>query len=152
MDAVATYMQAELKKIGVTAECVSVDGTLLQNDYLKTGKAATSGIVIYGMFFTPTQTQRLMQMHNAKGTQGGMTVWSDKLNDLFAKVVAAKTQDEQNKAMHDYVVQYVQTESDYWPAYNSRSFEFYQKWCHYSDNARAGGSGFDPLEIWVDKH
>jgi peptide/nickel transport system substrate-binding protein len=152
LDVIATYMQAELAKIGVTAECIPVDGTVLMNDYLKTGTAASTGLVINGMFFTPLQTQRLNQMFNPKGTMGGATAWSDKLVELFAKVNSAMTLEEQNKALHDYVVQYVQVDSNYWPVYNSRTVEFYQQWCHYSSNARIGNAGFDPHEIWVDQH
>ncbi len=150
-DAIATYAQAELAKIGVTVECVPLDPTVLQNDYMK-GKVAKSGMLIGGTYFTPLQTQRLNQMHSPNGTMSGVMTYSDKLLELFNKIGAAKTQEDQNKALRDFVVQYVQVDSNYWPVYNSRTVEFYQKWTHYSGNARIGNAGFDPFEIWVDKH
>ncbi len=150
-DAVATYVQAELAKVGVKVEAVPVDATVMLNEYFR-GKGPTSGFLIGSMYFTPLQTQRLNQQHGPTGTTAGATKFSDKAVELFNKVNSAKTYEEENKAMHDFVVQFVQVDSLYWPVYNSLAVEFYQKWCHYSDNARIGNAGFDPTEIWVDKH
>ena len=36
--------------------------------------------------------------------------------------------------MRDYVTRVVKEESIYWPVYNSATYEFYQDWCHYSDD------------------
>lgn len=150
-DAIATYVQAELAKIGVTAEVVPKDATVLQNELLK-GKSEKSGLVIGNTYFTPLQTQRLNQMFSPGGTFSGIMTFSDKLVDLYKKIGLAKVQADQDKALHDFVVQYVQVDSNYWPVYNSRTVEFYQKWTHYSGDARIGNAGFDPCEIWVDKH
>ncbi len=150
-EAIATYVQAELAKIGVTAECVPVDGTVMNAEYWS-GKTAKTGMIISGLFFTPIQTLRLNQSNGPTGTQAAVTTWSDETKELFNKINAAKTQEEQNQLMHDYAVRIVQEESIYWPVYNGATYEFYQDWCHYSDKARIGNAGFDAHEIWVDAH
>lgn len=150
-EAIATYVQAELAKVGVTVECVPVDGTLMNSEYWS-GKTAKTGMIISGLFFTPLQTLRLNQTNGPTGTQSAVTNWSDEAIEYFNQVNAAKTMEDQNKALHDFVVQIVQEDSVYWPVYNGSTYEFYQSWCHYSDTARIGNAGFDPHEVWVDAH
>lgn len=116
------------------------------------GKTAKTGMIISGLFFTPIQTLRLNQSNGPTGTQAAVTTWSDETKELFNKINAAKTQEEQNQLMHEYAVRIVQEESIYWPVYNGATYEFYQDWCHYSDKARIGNAGFDAHEIWVDAH
>lgn len=150
-EAIATYVQAELAKVGVTVECVPVDGTLMNAEYWS-GKSAKTGMIIAGLFYTPLQTQRLNQSNGPTGTQGAVTNWSDEAIEYFNQVNAARTMEEQNKAMYNFVVQIVQEDSVYWPVYNGSTYEFYQSWCHYSPVARIGNAGFDTHEIWVDAH
>lgn len=149
---IATYIQAELAKIGIQVECSPQDGTVLSSEY-SSGKAAKTGMLISGLYFTPLQTQRLNQQHNpVRGNQTAIITWSDEMKDLYNILISAKTQEEQNTAMYNYVKQFIEVESDYWPVFNSKIIEFYQDWCHYSVDAKAGSAGYNPHEIWVDEH
>ena len=149
--AVATFVQAELAKVGVKVECVPVDGTVMSAEYWS-GKATQSGMIIGRLYYTPLQTYRLNQTNGPTGSQSRVTSWSDETIDLFNKVNAARNMEEQNELMRQFVKLFVQEECIYWPVYNSLTYEFYQDWCHYSDTARIGNAGFDPHEVWVDAH
>lgn len=148
---VATFIQAELAKVGINVECVPVDRTIMQGEYWS-GKAVQNGMNIGNLFYTPMQTYRLNQTNGPTGSQSKVTNWSAEALDLFNKVNAAKNMEEQNELMRQFVKLFVQEDCVYWPVYNPATYEFYQSWCHYSDNARIGNAGFDPREIWVDVH
>lgn len=147
----ATTLQAELLKLGINAEVETVDQTLIQGEYLS-AKATDSGIVCAGLLFpSSNQTDRFAKHINYNGSYGGSTNWSDECKALWDKIATAKTMDEQNQFLHDYVNYYVHEGCYMWPAYNSKSLTYYQPWCHFSDMAMTG-SGTDPLEIWLDEH
>ncbi len=146
---IATYVQAELAKIGIEMECVPLDYTVLYTEAL-TGKK-TSGIIVTGTSYTTPQGRTLGTTNGPRGTYK-VTGWTDKLIALDQAIPAAKTREEENEAMYAFVKEMMQEEFLYWPAYNARILEFYQDWCHFSDHAAAAGGYFDPHEIWVDAH
>lgn len=148
---IATFVQAELAKCGITVECVPVDGTVLSSEYWA-GKSVDSGMIVSGLYYTPLQTLRLNQTDGPTGAHRAVTTWSDEILQKFDEVNAATSQEEQDRLMREFVTMFVQEECIYWPAINGRTPEFYQSWCHYSENARIGNAGFDSHEIWVDAH
>lgn len=148
----ATVLQAELAKIGIQAEVENVDGSIIQAEYMS-AKSADSGIVLAALAYpSSNQTDRFGKHVNPNGSYGGSSDWTDEIKELWNKVPSARTMDEQNQFLYDYVKYYVHEGCYMWPAYNTKNVTFYQEWCHHSEMAEGGGAGCDPFEIWLDPH
>lgn len=146
--AAATVLQDSLGKLGITAEVEPVDQTLINSDYMS-AKATDSGIVISGLFYTANnQTDRFIKHANPTATFGGSSAWTDEIRELWDKVVSAKTQEEQNQYLYEYVDRYVHTDCFMWPMYNTVNMEFVQPWCHFDSTLNSR----DPFKITLDPH
>lgn len=149
----AAYLQAQLAEIGITADVETVDYTVIQGEYLS-GKAAQSGIAIWSLSFAKdNQTDRFTKHINPTATLGGSSNWSDEIQELWARVGTATTQEEQNEYLYDYVNEYVNNGCYLWPMCNTGAgLRYTQEWCHYSDLAEVMTAGYDPFEIWIEEH
>lgn len=146
------YMQDALKQLGITAEVMTIDYTVLNGEYL-TGKAATSGIILNGWkFYQTNQTDRFVKFLSPVGALKGMTTYTDKLVELWNAVPNANSLEEQNALLYAFVNEYVNEEALVWPMYNTSLYAFYQPWCHFTDMAPSASAGYDPFEIWVEQH
>lgn len=147
---IATFLQSELKNLGIEAEVVSVDYSVIQGEYMS-GKAAQSGICCWGLMNGATnQLDRFIKHMNYTATCGGSAVWTDEIKALWDATPTSRTQEEQDANLYKYVERYVITDCQIWPAYNTVSGYYYAKWFHVGDyaNAAAGGSGLNPFFIW----
>lgn len=146
----ATFLQAELKKLNIEAEIENVDYTVIQGEYLS-GKAATTGICCWGLMNPPTiQLDRFIKHMNYTATLGGSAIWTDEIKALWDATPTAMTQEEQDANLYAYVERYVLEDCQIWPAYNTVSGYYYANWVEFGDyaNASSGGSGYNPFYIW----
>lgn len=92
----ATFLQAELKKLNIEAEIENVDYTVIQGEYLSS-KAATTGICCWGLMNPPTiQLDRFIKHMNYTATLGGSAIWTDEIKALWDATPTAMTQEEQD--------------------------------------------------------
>ena len=99
----ATFLQAELKKLNIEAEIENVDYTVIQGEYLS-GKAATTGICCWGLMNPPTiQLDRFIKHMNYTATLGGSAIWTDEIKALWDATPTAMTQEEQDANLYAYV-------------------------------------------------
>ena len=146
----ATFLQAELKKLNIEAEIENVDYTVIQGEYLSS-KAATTGICCWGLMNSPVnQLDRFIKHMNYTATLGGSAIWTDEIKALWDATPTAMTQEEQDANLYAYVERYVLEDCQIWPAYNTVSGYYYANWVEFGDyaNASGGGSGYNPFYIW----
>lgn len=150
MTNVATILQAELKNMNIDAEVKEVDYTLIQSEY-GSAKAATTGLMISALFYIAMQTDRVQKHLNPTGSYGPSTNWTEEIKEAYAKITTARTQEEEDKFMLEYIRQYVVENCFYWPVYNSKVVNYYQPWCRFTENSRVS-FGQDPFEVFIDEH
>lgn len=146
----ATYLQAELVKLGIEAEIETVDYSVIQSEYISS-KAATTGICCWGLANPATnQLDRFIKHMNYTATCGGSAVWTDEIKALWDATPTAKTLEEQSENLYKYVERYVITDCQIWPAYNTVSGYYYANWVCFGDHANTSGagSGYNPFYIW----
>lgn len=147
------YLQAELHKLGIEADIVNADFSMIQGEYLS-GKGPKSGLITWVQSNSPSnQLDRFIKHMNPTGTVGGSTTWSTDLKDLWNITKGSKTQQEQNANLLAYVGKIVDENCIIWPVYNTKNGYYYQKdvTFGYYYNATTGGSGSNPYFVWSNK-
>ncbi len=148
---VETYLQAELKKIGINAEISDTDFGTVQGNYLS-GKEAQTGIAVWVQAINADQQlDRFTKHFNPFGaTASGCTNWTDALKEKWTATATAKTEEELEKNLLDYCNQYVNEDCMFWPCYTSTSLVYYQEYYHEKPEAAAVNCGYDPFCISKD--
>ena len=147
----ATFMQAELIKLGIDAKVSVVDFAQL-GDYL-TGKAVDSGIVFTGtLYYMSNQTDRYNKFTSPVGQYKDIIAFNDELNALWSVVPAATTMDELNSGLYAYTDALINDYALIYPMGNAPVLNFYQDWTTYLDGAYTISCGFDPYGIIADTH
>lgn len=139
----ATILQSELGQLNIDADVEVLDSTILQ-EYMN-GAQKAGGIITFNLGFGTAQMDRFNKFYSYKGAMAGCTTWSQEEKDLYDKASAALTQEEQNQYVYDYVKQYVQIDSDFWPVANAMTMIVYQNDVSVADDYFCGTRGMDPL-------
>ncbi|WP_337942729.1 ABC transporter substrate-binding protein [Ruthenibacterium lactatiformans] len=150
----ATYMQDALRNLGITAEIVTVDYTLINGEYL-TGNAVSNGIVMSVMAYndyTTNQDDRFNKFFSPIGALKGITDFSEEQMVLWENVRNARSLEEQSKALSDFVNSYVAQSALVWPVNNISGSSYEQPWYHVEQEAYCASAGRDPRYVWVEAH
>lgn len=150
----ATYMQDALRNLGVTAEIVTVDYTLINGEYL-TGNAVSSGIVMSVMAYsdyTTNQDDRFNKFFSPIGALKGITDFSEEQMALWENVGKARSLEEQSKALCNFVNSYIAQSALVWPVNNISGANYAQPWYHVEQEAYCASAGRDPRYVWVEAH
>ena len=151
LEKVATLIQSDLEKIGVTSTVETVDASVVWDYMCGYVDGVTSGIFPeYISYDSSFQTDRFVKFNCPEGAVADHTTWSDEGKALWEAVKTAKTDAEQNEALYNFVEYYEYTDCTYWSVYNVEGKMYYQDTVHFSDMAPIVGAGYDPLEIWID--
>ena len=147
----ATILQAELAKVGVTAEVKILDSADMSE--LNKGLGPKTGIACDGRLYTPSQTDRFNKFYSHLGTLAGMVDWPDEVVAAYEAVRAAQSVEEQNSALYDYVKMYVLEEALYWPVANSGSKVAFQPWFSTTTDAyHHAMGGYDVTQFILGEH
>lgn len=141
----ATILQSELKKLNINAEVEVIDPSVLIN--IVTGSDKRSGILVYNLGFNTIQMDRFNKFYSYKGMFAGSTNWSDEEKLYYDNAAKAKTQEEENKWLYEYVKQYVQVDSHFWPIANATRKVCYQDNLWVGENYYCGNRGMDPAQF-----
>lgn len=147
----ATILQAELAKVGVTAEVKILDSADMSE--LNKGLGPQTGIAVDGRLFTPSQTDRFNKFYSHLGTLAGMVDWPEEVVAAYEKVRAAQSVEEQNEALYEYVKLYVLEYALYWPVANTSSKVAFQPWFSTTTDAyHHAMGGYDVTQFLLGEH
>lgn len=143
---VATALQAELLKIGITAnvQTVGIDAF--------TSNPVSSGIAVFSLTFN-TLIDRVNKFYSPVGMLGKLTNWENpRYMELVNLANSTDSIAEQNIALAEYSKLMVVEEAVYWPICNKMEKWYFQPWYHFEGQYNRNLNGKNPLSIYVDPH
>ena len=110
---IATAVQGELEKIGITAKVETVEMTDLQKIWA--GENTEGGLMVGALYFPDPILERLNKFYGPYGSMSGATTWSQEEYDLYDKIATARTMEEQDQLIYDFCVEFVQKQFHFLP-------------------------------------
>lgn len=110
---IATAVQGELEKIGITAKVETVEMTDLQKIWA--GENTEGGLMVGALYFPDPILDRLNKFYGPYGSMSGATTWSQEEYDLYDKIATARTMEEQDQLIYDFCVEFVQKQFHFLP-------------------------------------
>ena len=151
-DALAAYVQANLKTLGITANIISKDFSTVQSECLS--GQTKNGLVFFGqMLASDQQTDRFTKHFNPfNATISKALNWGGELETLWKTFSSSETQEDMEKNLLVYNDYFVNEAALFWPAYTSPTMIYFQDWYHEDLMAACVSAGYNPFDIDVDKH
>lgn len=152
--AVGAAMQEALKKLNITAEVENSEPSKLEKEYIG-AIAIKSGIVIVAKAVgNANQMDRFNKFWNPTNSMygnEGAHEYGPEAMEVWEKASTARSYEEQNQWLYEWVNIAVHEECAIWPIYCTGFNSFNQPWLHLSDEFRLT-SGSDPFQLWIEKH